>query len=419
MGLQIRGLSNSTSTLNASTIKFLNQMGYASSSHWSKYYGGNPVNDSLLGIKYIYDFNQHVHQTEEDYNRTLMETHYITEIEGLINSAFQNPYALSVAYGVNYAINALNMEDYFNPYERLNDIITAMLGSDEEIQVFEPLSNVTTSTTNCETSSIAKHTKYAPEVSSRDAVLHYSFTTEEYSTLYFYLPSEYPREVSMKVNSIDYGTFYGNETSRSRLLGEYEAGDSVLVSLTLKTDSLYVKKNVPVIYRLNWEVFESAMAELSKTQFIINENYSETYLPGTITTSMDDQTILVTIPYDKGWIVTVDGEQVETYETMDALIAFQIQDAGEHEMVLKYRPKTYVYGMAATIFFSLLFLGICWLAHALNKKNKKFFLLTGVAVRDENTWDEEDEVLSPEDIADMKALASTEKDTQEDNDSKQ
>ena len=28
-------------------------MGYSSKSHWSKYLGGTPVSDSLLGIKYI------------------------------------------------------------------------------------------------------------------------------------------------------------------------------------------------------------------------------------------------------------------------------------------------------------------------------------------------------------------------------
>jgi uncharacterized membrane protein YfhO len=221
------------------------------------------------------------------------------------------------------------------------------------------------------------------------------------------------------VNSIDYDTFYGNNTSRSRLIGEYKAGDSILVSLTLKKENLYVKKNVPVIYRLNWEVFESAMAELSKTQFMIDAEYSETNLPGTITTLKNDQTILVTVPYDKGWIVTVDGEQVETYETLDALIAFEIPNAGEHELVLKYRPKTFVYGMYATVFFSVLFLGICWISHFMNKKNKKFFLLTGVAVRDESEWADEADALSPEDIADMKALAALEDDMHQDSNSEQ
>lgn len=407
MGLNLRGLSNSTSTLNLSTIEFLNQMGYASSSHWSKYMGGNPVNDSLLGIKYIYDSNDRIHETELYYNTALLGEHYevaLTKDEEY--TAYRNPYALSLAYGVEEAINSINMEDYFNPYERMNDMITAMLGEEEEVQVFKPITDVTVSTTNCETSSIAKHTKYSPEVSSRDAVVHYSFTCLEDCNLYFYLPSEYPREVKMKVNSIDYETFYGNETSRSRLVGNYLAGDKVLISLTLTGDTLYVKKNVPVVYKLDWEVFESAMARLAETQFIIDDKYSETYLPGTITTKKDDQTVLVTIPYDEGWIVTVDGEPLEIYETLDSLIAFDIESEGTHELVLRYRPKTFVYGMIMTVTCSLLFLLLCLILHLMKKKDKHFFLLTGVPERefDESAAEE----LSPEDIADQIAAANAE-----------
>jgi uncharacterized membrane protein YfhO len=51
--LDTNGLSGSTSTLNAETIAFLAQMGYASASHKSYYLGGTPVNDSLLGVKYV------------------------------------------------------------------------------------------------------------------------------------------------------------------------------------------------------------------------------------------------------------------------------------------------------------------------------------------------------------------------------
>lgn len=40
MALGMYGISNSTSTLNASVISFLQDLGYASRSHWSKYLGG-------------------------------------------------------------------------------------------------------------------------------------------------------------------------------------------------------------------------------------------------------------------------------------------------------------------------------------------------------------------------------------------
>lgn len=403
MGLNMRGLSNSTSTLNLSTIEFLKQMGYASSSHWSKYMGGNLVNDSLLGVKYIIDANQHIHETELYYNRELLETYCEKILEDEYYTAYYNPYSLSLVYGVDDDINALDLTEYFNPYDRMNDMITAMLGAEETIEVFVPVEDVNVSTRNCETSSIAKHEKYVPEVTSRDAVVNYDLVCEEDCTLYFYLPSEYPREVGMKVNSVDYGTFYGNETSRSRLIGNYEAGDNVLISLTLKKDNLYVKKNVPVVYKLDWAVLESCMEQLAQTQMVIDAEYSETYLPGTLTTTKDDQMMLMTVPYDKGWIITVDGERVETYETMDALTAFYVDHAGEHDVVLRYRPDTFVYGMALTVSCSVIFLLLCALLWFMKKKQKRFFLVTGVPIREDFDEEEEDSKLCPEDIADEAA----------------
>jgi hypothetical protein len=54
MALNLRGISNSTSTLNASTLIFLNNMGYCAPlrsptlpAHWAKYAGGTPVNTTV------------------------------------------------------------------------------------------------------------------------------------------------------------------------------------------------------------------------------------------------------------------------------------------------------------------------------------------------------------------------------------
>ena len=50
--------AGTVTTFNGKTMrldKFLSNMGYTSRSHLSQYNGGTPVNDSLLGIKYIID----------------------------------------------------------------------------------------------------------------------------------------------------------------------------------------------------------------------------------------------------------------------------------------------------------------------------------------------------------------------------
>ena len=221
----------------------------------------------------------------------------------------------------------------------------------------------------------------------------------------------------MKVNSVDFGTFYGNETSRSRLIGNYEADDSVLISLTLNKDNLYIKKNVPVVYKLDWAVLDDCMKQLAQTQLVIDADYSETYLPGTLTTTQSDQMMLMTVPYDEGWIITVDGERVETYETMDALTAFYVDEVGTHNVELRYRPKTFVYGMAMTVSCSVIFLLLCALLWFMKKKQKGFFLVTGVPLREDFDEEEENSKRCPEDIADEAACQARESENAEQHDS--
>jgi hypothetical protein len=92
-----------------------------------------------------------------------------------------------------------------------------------------------------------------------------------------------------------------------------------------------------------------------------------------INTQENDQTILTTIPYDKGWKVYVDGESVETYEALDALMAFDIENNGEHLLELKYAPTEYTVGIIISICGIAAFIVICLIDFILKKtllKNK-------------------------------------------------
>ncbi|HPU17426.1 MAG TPA: YfhO family protein, partial [Bacillota bacterium] len=141
LALGFRGLSNSTSTLNSSTIKFLNRLGLSSKSHWSKYLGGTPVLDTLLGLKYII-------AEEDDSVSSLYELAYEYDPgEAYANLyAYKNPYALPIAYGVSEDLLSYNMESDDSPFDRMNQIISKMLGSTEKIEVFVPINIESTDT---------------------------------------------------------------------------------------------------------------------------------------------------------------------------------------------------------------------------------------------------------------------------------
>ena len=84
--------------------------------------------------------------------------------------------------------------------------------------------------------------------------------------------------------------------------------------------------------------------------------------------------IMTTIPYDEGWQVYVNGEKTETYRTLDALMTFDIDDAGEHDIELKYMPKIYKVGIILSVTGASVFIIICCADAVLKRtafKNKR------------------------------------------------
>ena len=93
------------------------------------------------------------------------------------------------------------------------------------------------------------------------------------------------------------------------------------------------------------------MEEIGRSQMTLT-SHSETELSGTITVSEGDTQILTTIPFDKGWIITVDGEEIQYEKALDALITFELEE-GEHTIEMKYLPDSFVRGSLISV------LGIC------------------------------------------------------------
>ncbi|MBP5270211.1 MAG: YfhO family protein [Clostridia bacterium] len=344
----IRGITNSTSTLNRSTIVFLANLGYAGRSHWSKYLGGNPLSDSLIGIKYVIG-------TESDTLKLYYDTVEFGsgKVSGKECSTYYNPHALSIAYAVDDDVEKFVMKDS-SPMLRLNRLITAMTGSDTEIEAFIPIS-YEKSTSNCTASSIAGHDKYVPTVSGQDATLTYTFKTLRDGEVFFYLPSEYAREVKVKVNGTSLGNFYASETTRIFSLGVFDKDESVTLSMTLDADVLYVKQKVDTIFQLDTEAVYAALDKLATEQYVIDEGWKNTRFDGCLATSADDRLILTSLTYDKGWQVYVDGERVETSKTLDALVSFRIEKAGEHRVTMIYRPTAMVLGGTVSLISLALF----------------------------------------------------------------
>lgn len=451
MALDIRGVSNSTSTLNKSTINFLRMLGYYSQSHKSQYKGGTIVTDSLIGMKYIIsdrdytplygesvltgeDYAKHEGMTLEELQEATFADKYKDYSSDDI-MVYYNKYALSLAFAASDNVLNVNMKDhnirvskdsddyeekynpdgYTSPFTRVNAFFSGILG--EEVEIFKPatqtdvaLNNVKHSTSKVQhgdlTEKVADHDRYDKIDKDKAGTVTYTYTVPEGEMLYLFFPAYYNREVDLSAKALntetgefekmkifdsprDDGTINNSKTSSCSFskcndrIVELGFAPSTEYQLTVTIDNtynqFYTKNDKAFIYYVDMDLFADVIERIREYEFKIDKNYKEDDLPGTIKTANNDQLILTSIPYDEGWNVYVDGKKVDVIEVGDALLAFRIDDAGEHTLRLKYRSDAFNYGIIITISAIAAFIVIIILEKKLKqiKPIKTFFVVDG------------------------------------------
>lgn len=338
--LGLHGLSNSTSTLNSDTVYFLEQLGFASRTHWSKYLGATPVSDSLLGVRYV------IKETDEHPCSLYEELDVFDQVKTV-----KNPYALSLAFGVgeglkDFAISeeqesseeAQSVAIYDTPLELQNDLMSAISGCG---QLFYPISEPEQYKINVNTGSTSGHRSYRPKKTNAEAFVGWRFEAERDGCVYAYFPSKYLRDAEVKVNGKIVGKTLGNDNQMIVDLGYFSAGDEIDVSLKILKDNIYIKTDFDYFWQIDEDEFKNAFTKLSASNWSINEGWTDHRFTGSITLDDGVSTVMTTIPYDEGWHIMLDGKEIEYYEVLDALIAFDCE-SGSHTLDMYYLPDCYV-----------------------------------------------------------------------------
>lgn len=392
LALGIKGISHSTSTLNSSVINLLSKLGYASQSHWTKYLGGTPVTDALLGIKYVItkddtlDPNIYVARFEEDEYYSKIPT------TGKIY-AMQNMLALSIAYGVSK--NVLKLEDFTQipPYTSSlttqNQLINSMLSNKASLQNVLKTVGYVPPTGDVRNLSYTHTFKFEDENGEEKEVNNtfwvfenkddangngsafFNFEAKADGPIYMHLPgylfsgsasktTVYVKgysgnsTVATKSNSFQYFT---NDTWTAVNIGTFEKGDRVEVEIAFEGGPVYVSQENPnYFYYVDYQKLYAAFDQLAEASMLVTD-YGNDYLKGEIFLPEGQELIFTTIPYDKGWKVYIDGKRVETVQVLDSLLAVPSTE-GNHTIKFVYRPDCAVYGGIISVLGILIFAAI-------------------------------------------------------------
>ncbi|MBO5789586.1 MAG: YfhO family protein [Clostridia bacterium] len=357
--LGFRGLTASTSTLHADAIAFLEYMGISADSHWSEYCGSSPVTDSILGIKYLLEY---------DDQRRLSELYslYTSDTENG-TTAYLNPYALPIAFCVSSDINGISflkntseeedgkkhLNNIYSVFDRMNILVSTMMGAEDTLQIYIPLSDYTESKENITATNSGSSRYYYVQNYSEGESGSFTFKVAGYEgkELYAFFPDARMMDgLSVRIDDRYELSWFHNSGYGTLHLGQVDDGDVVNVKVTMNSDERFYMRRVSpkdndlygvlsYFYALDDALFVDTFNDLKAGGLVISE-YTEDSFKGTITATSDRQTVLTTIPFDEGWKVTVDGKPVEVYETLDALLAFDVSE-GQHSIEMVYRPEIY------------------------------------------------------------------------------
>jgi len=338
MTFNYNGISHFDSTSKESTEILLENLGYRKLITRSYYnmFGGTTLGDSILGIKYVLSKYPY-----KNYEEVLTKNDI---------SVYKNPYHLSVGYVIN------NDEVKFtnNIFENLNNLIKSFSGLEEDIYT-EALYE--REYYNLE----IKDNKY---ITNESGVLSYKIKINEENNLYFIGITDNDTDYTnakMYVNGEyidDYFTKYNNGIYD---LGKFNIGDIVEISFEITKDLVM---NDIYFYYEDLDILENHYNILKENQVDI-KNLSSSHLTGNIELESDSK-ILLTIPYDEGWNIYVDGKEININKSLDALMSINLEK-GIHELELKYEPI----GLKLGIIISSVSVIMTFIFYLYDKKHRK------------------------------------------------
>ncbi len=139
----------------------------------------------------------------------------------------------------------------------------------------------------------------------------------------------------------DIGYFKAGESFTLTVKNPDRSFDSYNAEYAL-TDSIQMS-----VASINEEKFLEGYNKILENGTLQVEEFEDTYIYGTVNSTVDGY-MMMPMPYDLGWTIWVDGEEVEPYEHESHIMMFPIS-TGEHTVEMKYFPQ----GLKEGIFVSL------------------------------------------------------------------
>lgn len=303
-------LSTYSSVQNGAAANFLNALGYSNPGEFSVMYT-NPIllSDSLLGVRYV-------SQAAASYG---LEATGIGQ-DGTGAQVYSNPYALALGYGASSAVTSANLDTSIhsnNPFEVQNAFVSALLGT--ETACYKPLE--------------------ATSISSSATQKTWDVVIPEGTYAYAYVSAATDDAVTLTINGASVQENWRFGHAIREITGSH-------ATVSISSDDALTEGTTVLFYYLDADILEQVISQLSAHQMQISQ-FEGNKIAGTYRADQDGY-MLLSVPYDTGWALTINGESYQAEPAFEgALMAIPVR-AGTNYIELTYTSPGFVVGCAIT-----------------------------------------------------------------------
>lgn len=319
LALGYNQLSSYSSANSPQAIALLNSLGYSSVGEFSTRYA-EPILavDALLGVKYAI-----VDLAPAGYAAT-------SEPADTTSAVYKNPYTLSVGIAASKDIQNSTLEGE-NPFEKQNDLYSKIVG--RKVDLYTKIDA----------------TKTADNQNSKQ----WSVTVPAGSIGYLYINrdasagSYWPIALTIDQRTINNEAWRFDNNIR-QIADASDAPSQHTVSIGVAEGYTDMPQgNEPVFYALNLDVFEQIINELKTNEFVPTV-FENGRIEGEYTAKADGN-LLLSVPYDDGWSVTINGDATELTPAADKGMSCLSVQKGTNKIVMIYKTPGALAGLAVSL----------------------------------------------------------------------
>ena len=359
------GMSVFSSNLENSTRDLFEQLGN-NGINATTYYYGTPLSDALFSLKYWMTPKPVYTKDYPDTSKMYVFGKYATRLDITENTpvvyeeerteVFQIPQTLPIAFGVNEKLASLELR-MNQPIQNYNKIVAAQLG--EDVKYLEMLAANEITTDNF--LAIERAETYQRIDSSKPASITYRFTPQTDEEYWITLPTRFSRNdknnIKMYLNGEEYHFLNNYQATQLVNIASQSQGKSIEFKIEVNTDEEYTFTGVRLAK--TYRSVANQFIQERQNQAIQLTHWNNSHIRGTVTITDDSTVMFTSIPYDKGWIVKVDGKVIETRKIWNSLLGFAITN-GEHTIELSFIPEGWKIGVGISIVSFIVLLALIY-----------------------------------------------------------